>query len=160
MYSKTSNGFTLVELLIAVTITGTLVITSTLIIIMLFSTNTRIRQIDALASIKSDIVRDLTEQIRWAKKVVLSPTNDEITITTYEGNNFVYKTNAGNFTKNDKPLHSAEYEISSFTANDYNPGYLPSIQIVMAIRKKNFTAITETYRFVVSNRQSVFIKTD
>ena len=151
---------TLVELTIAVTIIGSLLMATTITTIGLFTANARVRQVDTLAQSKHDITHELTEQIRWAKNVSIPETNDIITLTTNSNETIQYTIQNGILVKNGTALHSADYEIMSFIAKNYSASERPSWEITIEMRRKNFTPVQEIIKLVITNRQAIFQVTD
>jgi prepilin-type N-terminal cleavage/methylation domain-containing protein len=146
------RGVTLVELLVAISIFGVLLIGAMSLVTGLLSASKRVTQIDMLAGIKHDISRDLTDEIHWAKSIAVSPAYDELTVTRQDDSVIHYRVTAGQLTKELTPLHSAEVEITSFSVRNYNPAGLPSIDIRADLRQKKFVSVSSTFHVVVTQR--------
>jgi len=148
------KGFTLVELMVAISISGIIFLAVSAIIGTLFSSSARVTQIDTLAQLKDDISKDISTSVRWASSVVVSPGNDELTLTSTQGDTTVYRLVDNELLKNDIRLHPADHEVTAFSVHDYGAGKKASLEIEIALRSKKFTARSDTITVVISQRQT------
>lgn len=147
-------GFTLIEILVAISISGVIFLAASALLVSLFSSNARVSQLDAMSQVKDDIVKDLSNTIRWASDVVVSSDNDALTVMDTQGESTTYRIDTNRLLKNDTPLHSDEFEVTQFSVHDYSSGSQASVDIQLAIRSKKFTARNDTVKLVVSQRQT------
>lgn len=147
-------GFTLIEILVAISISGIIFLAASALLVSLVSSNARVSQLDAMSQVKDDIAKDLSNSIRWASDIVVSTENDGITITDTQGDSTTYRTDTNRLLKNDTPIHSDEFEVTQLSVHDYSAGGQASLEIQLAIRSKKFTARNDTIRLVVSQRQT------
>lgn len=148
-------GLTLIELLVAMSISGVIFVAVSSFMVSLFVSNTRSKQLDTIAQTKDSIAKDLSTTIRWAKEVSVSPGEDELTAVMEDGTTYTYTVDSdGMFTKNGTPIHDPSYTVGSFTVRNYSQNALASVEVNLAIRRKNFTALGDTLKLVVSQRQT------
>ena len=126
----------------------------------LFSSNTRVKQLDALAQAKDDIGKDISNRVRWSTNITVGPSNDRLDVTSTEGQEFHYEIRNGILVKNDVPLHSDQYEVTRFVVHDYGAGNLAGIEVEITLRRKSFTALVDTLKLVASQRQTEIILED
>jgi prepilin-type N-terminal cleavage/methylation domain-containing protein len=145
------SGFSLVELLVAVALSGVLFLGVSMLMISLFSSNTRVRQIDRIEQTKNDLAIELTNAIRWAKivtfetnAIILQP--DSTTTNTYSfSDNRLYKNNS--------PITPPDVIVDNFMAQNFGASpNLPLVEISMDIADKQFSTVNSHVRFVVSQR--------
>lgn len=153
-FHRSSQGFTLVELMVAISISGIIFLAVSALIGTLFSSSARVTQLDALSQIKDDIAKDMSNSVRWAPDVSVSPGNDELTLTSAQGEDTLYHVVDSQLFKNDTPLSPIDYEVTDFSVHDYGAGRLASLDIELSLRSKKFTARTDTIKLVISQRQT------
>jgi len=153
---KLRTGFTLMELLIGMTLISFIflgVITAT---VVLLNSNARVKQIDHLEQAKNDLQLEFANTIRWAKAITLiSPS--ELSITNSDDSTSLYQFDSTNkrITKNGVPITSDTVDITNFEIHDYSrlPAPSPrSIQLFIEMQHHDFSSVRETFRLVVSQR--------
>ena len=118
---KLRTGFTLMELLIGMTLISFIflgVITAT---VVLLNSNARVKQIDHLEQAKNDLQLEFANTIRWAKAITLiSPS--ELSITNSDDSTSLYQFDSTNkrITKNGVPITSDTVDITNFEIHDYS----------------------------------------
>lgn len=150
---NSKNGFSLIELLIAISLSGILFLGVSTLMISLFQSNTRVRQIDRLEQTKNDVAIELTNAIRWAKTVSFD--TNALVLQTPNSTTNTYKFENNKVFKNDSPITPPDVIVSNFVARNFGASpNLPLVQVSMDIADKQFPTITSHTQFVVSQRVS------
>jgi len=153
---KLRTGFTLMELLIGMTLISFIflgVITATAV---LLNSNARVKQIDHLEQAKNDLQLEFSNSIRWAKAItIVSPS--ELTITNSDSSTSAYQLDVSTkrIVKNGVPITSDTVDIMNFEINDYSRLPAPalrSLQLFIEMQHHDFSAVRQTFRLVVSQR--------
>lgn len=146
-YIQKQSGFTLVELLLGVTISVMIFLTASSFILLLFNTDLKSRRSQALEQAKYAIGQEISTAIKWAQKIDVAP--NQITID----DSTVYKLQDGQIFKNGDPITPDTIEISNLEIKDYSVvSSLKSLEISMQLSFKNYATIQDTYKITASQR--------
>ena len=154
--TKLQTGFTLMEVLVGVTLFSFVFLSVMTATVVLVNSNSRVKQIDHLEQAKNDLQLEFANSIRWAKTITLiSPS--ELTITHTDGSTSEYKldTSSNRITKNGTPITSDTVDIVNFEINDYSRLPTPSprsLQLFIEMQHQDFSSVRQTFRLVVSQR--------
>lgn len=151
---KKNEGFTIIELIIAIGLAGLIFLASSSLMFAIFSSNTRVHQLDQLEQTKTDFNFEFSNAIRWSKQIEIT-SDGTLLITDQNGLLQTYALKNGALTKNDSPLHTADVTITSFLVQDYSQNSTvsqKSILITIELQHKTFNAVKETMRIVASQR--------
>ncbi|MEK7165317.1 MAG: hypothetical protein AAB874_00735 [Patescibacteria group bacterium] len=150
------QGFSLIELLAGISLTGMIFLGSTSLMFALFNSNSRVKQLDILEQTKNDLQVELSNQVRWAKTVnILSPQQLDIEATNGEVISYRCDLAAKNFLKNESTLTPKQVVISNCTIRNFSRtiSHIPvSLELLIEMHHKEFIAVKDTLRLVVSQR--------
>ncbi|RJR14586.1 prepilin-type N-terminal cleavage/methylation domain-containing protein [Candidatus Microgenomates bacterium] len=145
------NGFTLIELMIAVAISGLIFIAATAVMGSLFASNARNRQIDALEQVKNDLTQELTNNVRWAENVTF--TSSTLTIEQIDHSILAYNLIDGRLLKNSEPITPQDVVIVDWQITNYSQtADYPSLIIEVDMEHKQFATVQDVFKIVVSQR--------
>lgn len=154
-------GFTLIELLIGIILTSMIFLASSAVIVALFNSNIRLKQLDTLEQAKNDLLNEFSNTLKWAKTITLSPTQDQISGEDAEGHAFTYRYDPTKkqLLRDNQALTGLEVAVTGFTVTDYSinkNGTAPvSLEINIELESAKFTPIKDRMRIVVSQRVSI-----
>lgn len=145
---KFSSGFTLVELLLGITISVLIFLTAGSVMATLYSSGTRTKQSQALEQTRNDLQLELLNAVRWSQN--LSYTTNSIT-----ANESTYHVESERLYKNDVPLTSSEVIVKSFNITNYTASPPEaSLEITTELGHRRFTTLNDVFKFVVSQRKT------
>lgn len=144
------NGYTLVELLLGVTISVMIFMTAASVVALMFRSDAKTKRVETLEQTKNDIQGELTSNVRWGENITFS--RNLLTIDST-----VYKLQDGRIFKNSDPLTSSEVNIKSFQIEDFsNSPVIKSLELTIEMENKTVSSTKDTLRFVVSQRKTSF----
>lgn len=146
------TGFTLVELLIALALSGLIFVMASSLMVTLLATQTKSRKLETFDQTKNDLYVDLYHTLKWSKSITFQDHGqiDELTADTT-----LYRLQDGRLLKNDVPLTSQNIIVSAFDIASYSttPDY-SSLAITISLQDNNFNLSQDTLKVVVSQRQT------
>jgi len=153
--NKKSNikGFTLIELIIGVLITTFIFLGASALILTLFGTSGRVQKSQSLDQAKNDIQVELTNNIKWAKILMIGP--DSIT-----ADEIIYKFESdGRLYKNGIPMTSGEIFLKNVYVTDLSRTRvsgeeLISLKVTLDLESKRSSNISDHLNLVVSQRRT------
>ena len=153
--NKKSNikGFTLIELIIGVLITTFIFLGASALILTLFGTSGRVQKSQSLDQAKNDIQVELTNNIKWAKILLIEP--DSIT-----ADGVIYKFESdGRLYKNGIPMTSGEIFLKNVYITDLSRTRvsgeeLISLKVTLDLESKRSSNISDHLNLVVSQRRT------
>lgn len=86
---RSKNGFTIIELLIGISITAIIFTGASSLIFSLFTSDARNQQIDEIEQAKNSLQGELSDSIRWAQ-IIQTPNLQQLTITSSTGEVITY----------------------------------------------------------------------
>jgi len=110
--TKTKKAFTLIEILVGLSIFSAIFIIATSLVVNVFSATTKGRQLESLEQTKNDLQTELGNTIRWADS--LSFVNGNLTI-----DDVVYSVQDGKLLRDNQALTSDEVVITKFNVTNY-----------------------------------------
>jgi hypothetical protein len=142
------KGITLIELLIGITLSAAIFVVATSLIASIFTTDTKGRNLQAIAQVKDNIQAELSESVRWGNVILVSP--NELTVDSS-----IYNLRQGRIYKDNNPLTPESVEIKSFTINDLSANsQYKSLQINVELAYKATVDQTDSFAVVVSQRRT------
>lgn len=142
------NGFTLLELIVGMAIAALIFLAVSSLIVLLFSSNTRTKQLDQLAQTKNDLQIELSNTIKWGQDISFTNSPAQISVDSV-----VYRLDSEQIYKNDVPLTSFLVRVTNMEIHNYsvNPQYV-SLDITVDLEHKNISVVHDQLHFVVSQR--------
>ncbi len=154
---KRSRGVTLVELVIAIITSSMVFLAVSNTINILFSSNSRVLQLDVVEQTKNDLIAELTTSIKWASVIKL-PSEDDPNHIIVDDTIYRLDNSDGRMYKNNVALTPQNVTITKFSAEDLSvtdgDNDPKSYAITFEMVHKQFPAITDHIRIVVSQRLS------
>ncbi len=144
-----SAGVTMVELIIGMAVASMIFLAVSSLIVLLFSSNNRVKQLEVLAQAKNDLQFELSNAIKWGNTITFANTPyPQIVVDS-----LTYRLENERIYKNDIPLTAEEVRITEMLINNYsvNPLYA-SLDINISLEHKNFAVIRDQLHLVVSQR--------
>jgi len=147
------QGFTLIELIIGVLITTFIFLGASALILTLFGTSGRVQKSQSLDQAKNDIQVELTNNIKWAKILMIGP--DSIT-----ADGVIYKFESdGRLYKNGIPMTSGEIFLKNVLVSDLSRTRvsgeeLISLKVSLDLESKRSSNISDHLNLVVSQRRT------
>ncbi len=118
--NNNKSGFSLIELLIGLSVSVAIFIVATSLMINVFSSTTKSRQHELLYQVKNDLQNEFSNSVRWAGTISSIGGNFKVDDTTY-----VLKD--GRIFKDESPITPEAVEITSFEVLRHTPaGSAPS----------------------------------
>jgi len=156
-------GFTLVELLVGIALSSLIFMAISTLMLVLFSSSSRVAQMDRLEQTQNDLQAELSNAIRWADQVDVT---DSARIKVYhESEETEYYIEEGRLYKKTSTamqvLTSQDVLINSLTAVNYStasfgePDPKVSLNITIEMQDKQFFHVLDTVNLVVSQRSSI-----
>ncbi len=164
---KHNQGLTLVELLIGILLTSMIFLAASSLVVTLFTSNTRTKQLDEVQQVKNDIFNELSNAIKWSATVTVDSVNKLKVVTfaddsgvshsyTYEYDSTTQTLTKQVDTNPAASLHSNKVEVTDFEIMDrsVNPaaGAPRSLDIFIGLRDAQQPTIVEAFRIVASQR--------
>lgn len=148
------RGFTLLELLVGMVITGIIVMGVTSFMVLLFSSNLRLKQVDLLEQTKYDIQNDISNAARWAQTITIHSSGNGFTVINTDGKSTVYQFQNNQLLKNSVSIVPDDVSITQMSVTD-NSGTpdLASLDIHLALEQRSFRAAQSTAHIVISQRR-------
>lgn len=114
MSKKHKEGFSLLELLIGLSVSVAIFIVATSLMVQVFSMNTKSKQKDVLSQVKNDLQNEFSNSIRWADNISYVDGVLKVDETSYSLND-------GKLLKDDSSLTPMNVEITSFEITRQSP---------------------------------------
>lgn len=144
------NGFTLIELIVAIAISGLILVAMSSLMFALFSSNKRVTQLDTLEQAKNDLQGELSNSVRWAKAITF--TTDELNVDNGITNN-IFRFQGGKLYKNGISLVSNDVKVTSFDIKNLSTDLAyKSLVISIDLEHAKFNAVKDSLRVVASQR--------
>ncbi len=154
--ARDKSGFTMIELLIGITVSAFIFIGSSSLMFALFTSNNRVNQQSSLEQAKNDIEAELSKAVRWAKAIQVDQYTFALTVENSDGTTNTYaRSSDGTLTKDGAALTAKSINVISMTIDDYSKdSKIPqkSLVITLELENKEFKAIKDTVRIVASQR--------
>lgn len=157
MIQKSNQGLTLIELLVGIFLTSMIFLAASSLVVVLFSSNTRTKQMDEIQQAKNDLLNEISNAVKWAAFIELIGTG-KFQATLFDGTTHVYMYDAINNTlnKNGVPLHTSGvnvtvFEVSSLGVNA-DADAPKSLQIKIELEDGQLKQIKDAFRIVASQR--------
>lgn len=151
---ESQTGTTLVELLIGIAIAGMVFLVTSSLILALFNSNNRSKQLDTLEQAKNNLNAEMTNTIKWARTVSAVP--NQISLTAANDDEIVYSYDALNKTllKNNQRLIPEDILVTGFDVKNFSAdrSVSASLEITVEMEHKHFAAVKDRLRIVVSQR--------
>lgn len=148
-----NSGFTLVELLLGVTIAVMISLTASSILALLFRSDIKTKRVEAMEQTKNDLQVDFSNAIRWAEIISFTSGNN----TTLSVDQTTYKLQDEKILKNDQPLTPSSVAVKKFSITDFsNSSDLKSLELIIELESKNNALVKDNVRIVVSQRKTLF----
>lgn len=156
----------MVELLIGILLTSMIFLAASSLVVTLFTSNTRTKQLDEVQQVKNDLMNELSNAIKWSGTVeVMGNDLMVITFTDDLGNQttYTYSHDTINDILNkrvdsgpDEPIHSSGVKVSTFTIKDFSvtktANSPKSLEIFIELEDAQLTQIKDAFRIVASQR--------
>ena len=148
---------TLIELLIGITLTSFIFLSASSLMLTLFASNTRSKQIDILDEAKDDLQAELTGAVRWSAKVEVLNSNT-LQVTSIDGTSHTYAFNTASKTilKDGESLAIKDVSFTQFAVTDYSDQSVAaspvSLEIIIDMEHTRFPILKDHFRIVVSQR--------
>lgn len=164
MYQKTINfksGMTMMELLVGITLAASIFLGATTLIVSLFSSASRTKQLDELAQSRNDLQAELSNAVRWATSVTTTATTIEVTIpATPVDKIFLYEFDAlgERILKSEPPGAGVSFtgdrvRITSMNVLDYSVSpTLASLDVTIELEHATLATVKDAFHIVVSQR--------
>lgn len=146
---KKRSGFSLLEVLVAMTLSGMLLVIISTLMVTLLRFGTKSQQQETFEQVMNDLHFEFSNNVRWGKSVIVTPT--ELMV---DGKNYAYRD--FQIVKNEEPLTPASVKITSFEVKDLSqdPNY-KSVQITVNMQSAHDASIQDSLRTVISQRRMV-----
>jgi len=150
---KHSQGFTLVELLLGITISVMIFLTATSVLSLLFRSDVKTKRIDELEQAKNDLSAEFSNKIRWASNITYTNgANATLSIDESE-----YTLSNERVLKGDQPLTPASVAVKKLQVTNYsNNPLIKSLEIVVEMESKNNSSVKQSVRIIASQRKTRF----
>ena len=150
---KNIKGMTLIEVMIALTVSVIIFLISTNILVTLFYTDTKNKNVQSLEQVKNDLQSEFSNGIRWGKTIQIGGTSGVV----IDGS--VYILADSQIFKDGKSITSTEVKIKSFEVKNrsLNSDEV-SLEIVVEMEHATLTSVEDTMRLVVSQRKTNFLE--
>lgn len=152
------RGMTLVELIVSIAIAGIIMTGISSLIMTLFVSNNRNKQLEAIEQNKYRLQTQISESVKWAKTINISP--GMLTLTSVDNHGVpvttIYKLENKFIYKDGQPLTGSDVEITNFdiTDNSANPAAgITGLTIDVKLRHKLLTSLTGRLKIVTSQRK-------
>jgi prepilin-type N-terminal cleavage/methylation domain-containing protein len=142
------KGFSLIELLIAMTMSGMIFITVSSLLVTLLNSNTKNRRQEVFEQTKNDLFVELSNSIRWGDEI--SSTMDSLVV-----DGITYRLESGAVTRNGEAITPTAVEVTQFqiVPRSAATGF-ESFEINVVLKDKNFNLNTDKLDMVVSQRKT------
>lgn len=152
MFKNKAAGFTLMELLIGITLASLIFLGSSSLVIVLFTSSARASQRDEMEQAKNDIMQDLSNSIRWAEGVSFD--SSSITVAVDPTDAF-YQLQGERLFKNGTAITPETIAVTSMTINDYSASTsVVSLKIDIDFEHAQFSTFKDRMSIVVSQRNA------
>ncbi len=143
---KHENGFTLLEVLIAIAIFGIAFAVVLMILTAVSTASLTSGRQEGFEQVKNNLAVEFSNSVRWAKDV-------QVGGTTLTVDGLPYTLNSGRITKDGQPITPANITVTDFSVGQYStvPGY-SSVKIIIGLADTNLATITDSEKIVVSQR--------
>lgn len=142
------KGFSLIEIMIAVSLSGMVFILVSSMMVLLLTSNSKSQRQESFEQVKNNILVEISNAVRWSEVVTFSP--NRITTDTN-----VYELSAGAIVKNGEKITPDDIEITKFEIKNYSgvTGWA-SLEVAMEMRNRNYPLAQDKLRLVVSQRKT------
>jgi hypothetical protein len=138
-----NSGFTLVELLLALTSAIVILIASATLIVSILKSSAKNRTKEILQQTKNDLSVDFSNNIRWAKQI-----NVKNGGTGFEIDGVNYKFDGNRITKRGEDFTPSNVDITTFSVEEY----ATSLGIKVELESKTNPMIKDSLYLVISPR--------
>ena len=143
------KGFTLVELMIAMTLSALIFVTVSSLLVTILTANTKSRRQEAFEQVKNDLGSEFSSTLRWAQEVVIGE-DDSLTV---DGK--VYRADGGRLTKDGQAITPEGVRVESFSVNSLSRSAdLTSVKVEVELTDASFNLAQDRLVVVVSQRQT------
>lgn len=149
------QGFTLIEILVGTVLTGVISLGVVSIMMLLFTSSTRVKQQDAIEQTKYNLQGELSNSIRWATSVTVLPSGSGFSAEQADGTTVTYELQNNQLLKDSVVITPEDVEITTMSVTNKSlNSNLVSLAIDLSVRQKSFTTVQDTARIVVSQRKT------
>lgn len=147
------KGFTLIEILLGVTVSSLIFLTAGSVFALLFRSDAKTEKLSLMAQVKNDLQIEFSNSIRWATQIdFINGASPEITVDATR-----YNLQDGRIYKNSEPITPRELSIKKLTINNNsNSSELKSLEITAEVENKNFPSSQDVIKIVVSQRKTIY----
>jgi len=135
------KGFTLVEILIGLSLTAAIFLVATSLVVNVFYSNLKSKHKEVLAQVKNDLSTEFGNTVRWADSV--SYENDVLIVDSMN-----YRLDNGQIYRDELPLTPEEVEITKFSVSNFQS----VIKMEVEMKIKNNPSITDNLSLFLSIR--------
>lgn len=141
--NKLNSGFTLVELLLALTSAIVILVATSSLIISVMKSGVKNSTREILQQTKNDLSVDFSNNVRWAKQISVEEGG-----ASFEIDGVIYKHDGDRITKNGEEFTSSNVNVRSFSIEKY----ATSLGIRVEIESKQDPNINDSLYLVLSPR--------
>lgn len=146
---KNQKGFTLIEILLALTLSSFVFVIVSTLIMTLFTANTKSRRSESLQQVKNDLFVELSNSIRWAKVINIDQASNSLVLDAA-----TYTLNNGAIYKNGAVLTPGNVEVTSFEMREaVTVAEYPGVELTIEFENKVNGLNSEIVNIFVANRK-------
>lgn len=148
---KNQKGFTLVELLVGITITTMIFLTAGSVIGLFFRTDSKTERVETLEIAKNEILAEVSNAVRWSPSVTFTG-GDLGSVKTVDSEFTIVD---GRLRKNGEPITPQDVTITKFMIQNLSAApSLKSLAIQVEIESTQNTTTKDAFTLVVSQRKT------
>lgn len=145
---KNRKGLTLIEMMIAISLSSLIFLLVSSLMMMVINSNTRSKNREDFEQVKNDLQAEFTNRIRWGE-VVQAAGN----ILTIDG--VIYTLDTGKLMKDGEVISPKNVTITSFEVKNLSTDpQLASLELKIGLESATSTVQKDSMRLVVSQRQT------
>jgi len=142
------KGFSLIEILIAMSLSGMVFILVSSMMVLLLTSNSKSQRQESFEQVKNNVLVELSNAVRWS---------DVVTFTTNSltADSKVYELSGGAIVKNGENITPDDIEVTKFEIKNYSgvAGWA-SLEVAIEMKNRNYPLAQDKLRLVVSQRKT------
>lgn len=146
----------MVELLVVLVLASLIFLVISSLTVVMFQTNNRSKQLAELFQAKDDLQGELSNNIRWAKKVTVDDSSHLIIQTADEPSKtivYLFDSTEKTITKNGQRLVPQKVLVKDLLITDFSSSETASLEIIINLEHVNLSAVKDRLRLVVTQRE-------